>query len=561
MGGTFRYRSYDNAELVSSKQLTTFSDFRLPRDSRDHVSLPEYVQYLERYCTHFKLWQHMKMGSRVKQVEALTEEKWAHRVRYQTRAEGGDVSESVYDCSHIAMCTGLHVKPDIPTIPGIDNFHGEAYHSSQYKSRRQLVGKNILILGCGETAMDIAYESIKADALSVTMCFRTGFLSFPKVLNQFQVFGKTFGGSLPIDGLITNLFETAYVHHTVAKSRLRWFVSDAVLKRVIWFLTGTSAGCNQYVGELPVDRLGRAYVFLNKSNKAMPYLNRPYKYPDPVLEFMGNKYLDPEVDATSPRCVDTCTFPSSIDASGRVVFTPNSNRKDYRRLASTPVRPDTIIYCTGYTQNFSFLPASYPRPGTASCRNILDPADPSIAFLGFVRPGVGAIPPLAEQQSMWWTAYLLDKMPKLPTTEPHYHLLAPTSARIQYGVDHSAYMATLASDMGASPRLWELWSVYGWRVLLCYCFGAAFVSFYRLTGPFADRGMQGVVEGELADMVMRRGLIGNFFFGVLPMVFYGCVNGVAWLLEMVGLVPKEREDLLSRETGVKEEGVERLRPS
>lgn len=28
IGGTFRYRGYENAELVSSKQLTCFSDFR-----------------------------------------------------------------------------------------------------------------------------------------------------------------------------------------------------------------------------------------------------------------------------------------------------------------------------------------------------------------------------------------------------------------------------------------------------------------------------------------------------------------------------------------------------
>ena len=152
-------------------------------------------------------------------------------------------------------------------------------------------------------------------------------------------------------------------------------------------------------------------------------------------------------------------------------------------------------------------------------------------------------------------------MLRLPTTEPHYHLLAPTSARVQYSVNHSAYMATLAGDMGVSPRLWELWSVYGWRMLLCYCFGAAFVRFYRLTGLFADRGIKDVVEGELADTVMRRGFIGNFFFGVLPMVLYGCVNGLAWLLEMVGLVPKKRENSLSRETGVKEEGVEGLGPS
>lgn len=38
VGGTFRYRSYENAELVSSKQLTAFSDHRI--DGPDHISLP-----------------------------------------------------------------------------------------------------------------------------------------------------------------------------------------------------------------------------------------------------------------------------------------------------------------------------------------------------------------------------------------------------------------------------------------------------------------------------------------------------------------------------------------
>ena len=41
-------------------------------------------------------------------------------------------------------------------------------------------------------------------------------------------------------------------------------ISDFVIKRVLWLLTGTAAGCNQWVGELDYDRLGRAYVFLNK---------------------------------------------------------------------------------------------------------------------------------------------------------------------------------------------------------------------------------------------------------------------------------------------------------
>lgn len=189
---------------------------------------------------------------------------------------------------------------------------------------------------------------MKANASSCTMCFRTGFLSFPKALSRFQVFGKTFKGGLPIDGLITNLFETAYVHRFIAASRMRWFVSDFVIKRVLWFLTGTQAGMNQHVGALPKERLGRAYVFLNKSSKAMPYLNRPYKESNAFLDAIGNKYIDLPEDAQSEKWVDTCTFPTSIDKSGRVFFQPRPERKDWVRMKDKVVRPNTVIYCTGY---------------------------------------------------------------------------------------------------------------------------------------------------------------------------------------------------------------------
>ena len=353
---------------------------------------------------------------------------------------------------------------------------------------------------------------MKANANSAVMCFRTGFLSFPKALSRFQVFGKQFKGGLPIDGLITNLFETAYVHHAIAASRLRWFVSDFVIKRVLWFLTGTQAGMNQHVGALPHDRLGRAYVFLNKSSKAMPYLNRPYQEKHP-LAFLGNGYVDPPEDANSKQWVDTCTFPSSIDSTGRVIFEKREDRKDWRRMKNVEVRPNTIIYCTGYKQVFSWLDPTYPTAADATVRNIVAPSHPDIAFIGFVRPGVGAIPPIAEQQAMWWTAAITGKM-ELPTDPPHYHLLAKKESRIQYGVDHSAYMSTLAKDFGGAPGLFELWQAHGLKVLLVYCFGASFVTFYRLVGPFKSAEAPGIAKTELAETITRRGILGNLFFGV-----------------------------------------------
>lgn len=47
-------------------------------------------------------------------------------------------------------------------------------HSSDYKTRDQLKGRKILILGTGETGMDLAYESVKAGAKEVVLCSRAG---------------------------------------------------------------------------------------------------------------------------------------------------------------------------------------------------------------------------------------------------------------------------------------------------------------------------------------------------------------------------------------------------
>lgn len=223
IGGTFRYRAYDNAQLVSSKQLTCFSDFRMPKNHEsDHIDLPEYVEYLESYSSHFNLWDHIRLNSVVISIvrtgnrHAVT---WLHN---------GLECREVFD--KLVICSGLHVVPSIPDIRGIENVK-EKIHSSQYKGRNQIAGKNVLILGCGETAMDIAYEAVKSGCPQVVMSQRGGFLSFPKVLNRFSVFGFTTKAKLPIDGLITNLMETTYVHPWIASSRFRWLLSDQILRK------------------------------------------------------------------------------------------------------------------------------------------------------------------------------------------------------------------------------------------------------------------------------------------------------------------------------------------
>ncbi|KAJ6608618.1 hypothetical protein B0H10DRAFT_2067400 [Mycena sp. CBHHK59/15] len=543
IGGTFRYRSYENATMVSSKQLTSFSDFRLPLDHPDHLTLEEYVAYLHAYCAHFGIADRIHLESKV--VHVARRLGGGHVVSYVTKGASGEWDSTLrtIDATHIALCTGLHVVPSIPDIPGIEHvtLNGDSthavYHSIEYKSRKELAGRRVMVLGTGETGMDLAYEAAKAGAKEVVLCSRSGFLSFPKALNDFEIFGfqfKSKTSSVPFDSLITNLGETAYVHPWIASSHIRWFVSDFVIKRLLWFLTGTQAGCNQWVGELEPDRLGRAYVFLNKSHKAMPYINRPYRSRPAFLEYMS-RYIDPPEDMPPQTdfVVDLAPFPTHFLPSGRAVF-PLSKRKDAVRMRDRDVRPEVVIYATGYRQEFSFLDKAggYATPGNADVRNVVKSGDESVAFIGFVRPGVGAIPPISEMQAFWWISLLKGQVKK-PLRPPHYHLLVKDTARIKYGVDHSSYMSTLAKDIGAAPGLWALWREYGTHVAVCYSFGAAFTTFYRLVGPFRSPLAPEIVKTELWDTIQRRGLLGNFVIGLVPMVFYLALNGIALVLELV----------------------------
>lgn len=100
-------------------------------------------------------------------------------------------------------------------------------------------------------------------------------------------------------------------------------------------------------------------------------------------------------------------------------------------------------------------------------------------------------------------------------------------------------MSTLARDFGGAPGLMELYREHGLRILLIYCFGASFVTFYRLLGPFKSPVAPEIARTELAETILRRGILGNIFFGFIPMLFYGFVNAVAFVLDRMGLIPSE----------------------
>ena len=107
--------------MVSSKYLTTFSDFRYhegdPKKDPDFMSIDDYVAYLERYCTQFNLWPHIRLSKAVRRISQQKDGK--HIVTVQPCGPSqANASEEQFVFDGVAVCSGLHVTPNIPGLPG-----------------------------------------------------------------------------------------------------------------------------------------------------------------------------------------------------------------------------------------------------------------------------------------------------------------------------------------------------------------------------------------------------------------------------------------------------------
>lgn len=80
--------------------------------------------------------------------------------------------------SYLVFCTGHAGEPMIPTFPGQKTFKGTVYHGSQHQDATQntasVAGKNVVVVGTGNSGHDIAQNYYEAGAAQVTMLQRRG---------------------------------------------------------------------------------------------------------------------------------------------------------------------------------------------------------------------------------------------------------------------------------------------------------------------------------------------------------------------------------------------------
>jgi dimethylaniline monooxygenase (N-oxide forming) len=293
--------------------------------------------------------------------------------------------------------------------------------------------------------------------------------------------------------------------------------------------------------------------FFNKAVwRCLHYISEPYRPTNPgIVERIRRALVTvPVKEVPGGKYIDLAPWPSHIDDKGIMHFKENGRPEAERMKTLGPVKPDMVVYATGYRQEFAFFDEAnengenYPTCADADVRCIWRRNDPTVGFIGFVRPGYGAIPPLAELQAQLWLMTLINpEMAKSLSSREDYHFKLRGHKRIDYGVHHESYAYQLALDMDAVPSFWDgvragwnagakhpgLW----WRLPVLWLTGAQFNTKFRVVGPYQWDGAVDVLGGELWETITRReGAFGAFFMTVVPMTMVGTSSIIMWFVEL-----------------------------
>ncbi|MGD1864874.1 MAG: NAD(P)-binding domain-containing protein [Phormidesmis sp.] len=88
--------------------------------------------------------------------------------------------ELIEDFDYVIVCSGHFSVPNAPFFEGIDRFPGRVLHSHDFREAREFTGKDVLIVGSSYSAEDIALQSYKYGARSVTVSYRTAPMGFDR---------------------------------------------------------------------------------------------------------------------------------------------------------------------------------------------------------------------------------------------------------------------------------------------------------------------------------------------------------------------------------------------
>jgi len=173
--------AYRDLFINTSRPRMQYSDFPMPESYPDFPHHTQIAAYFEEYVDHFGIRECISFETGVDHARRRDDGVW------EVELESGELR--LYDA--LLVANGHHWDPrwPEPAFPGCEVFAGEQLHAHSYIDNSIFAGKRVVILGMGNSAMDIAVESSYV-ASRTYLAARQGAWIVPK-----YVFGK------PVDQL------------------------------------------------------------------------------------------------------------------------------------------------------------------------------------------------------------------------------------------------------------------------------------------------------------------------------------------------------------------------
>ncbi|KAL4283798.1 hypothetical protein GQ457_16G001030 [Hibiscus cannabinus] len=154
----WQLKTYDRLHLHLPKQFCELPLMGFPTDFLTYPTKQQFVAYLESYARRFDI--------RPRFDETVSRAEYDRKVGlWFVRSVGSNGKETVFMCRWLVVATGENAEAVVPEMEGMEEFGGDVRHSSMYKSGEEFRGKRVLVVGCGNSGMEVCLDLCNHNAM------------------------------------------------------------------------------------------------------------------------------------------------------------------------------------------------------------------------------------------------------------------------------------------------------------------------------------------------------------------------------------------------------------